>query len=106
MRVELRNFICDYQENVARACQLLRDKLNLKELGPFCWRSVSNSAGGWLDDAGTVSYYFHGIGCRVEFGTLVVDFDFGSDGRFDGFDAWRLSLFAESVLDTAHHSTS
>lgn len=28
---------------------------------------------------------------------LVVDFDFGPNGRFDGFDAWRLHLFAESM---------
>ncbi len=52
---------------------------------------------GFLDEQQVITYSFHGIGCCVEFGTLVVDFDFGPNGRFDGFDAWRLHLFAESM---------
>ncbi|AKV02707.1 hypothetical protein AKJ09_09370 [Labilithrix luteola] len=41
-------------------------------------------------------YEFHGVGCRYSSSTFVVDFDFGPDGRTDGFDAWRLALFAET----------
>lgn len=52
---------------------------------------------GWLDDQKTIEYMFHGIGCAVYFGTTVVDFDFGPNGQFYGFDAWRLSLFARSI---------
>ena len=52
---------------------------------------------GILDEQQSISYSFHGIGCCVEFGTVVVDFDFGPNGRSDGFDAWRLQLFAESM---------
>src|SRR5438067_5207775 len=42
------------------------------------------------------TYSFHGIGCRFQVGTSVVNIDFGPDGRHDGFDAWRLWLFADS----------
>lgn len=56
---------------------------------------------GWLDDSQTIAYRFHGIGCCVTFGKVTVDFDFGPGGRFDGFDAWRLSLFAKSVRQYA-----
>jgi len=52
---------------------------------------------GWLDKTFEVSYRFHGIGCCVEFAEAVVDFDFGPGGRIDGFDAWRLAIFARSV---------
>jgi hypothetical protein len=44
-------------------------------------------------------YSFHGIGCRFEKDGIVADMDFGSDGRTDGFDAWRLHIFAESIGD-------
>lgn len=51
---------------------------------------------GLLSDARSIRYSFHGMRCCVEYGSVVVDFDFGPNGRFDGFDAWRLHLFAES----------
>jgi hypothetical protein len=41
------------------------------------------------------TYMFHGVGCRVTSGKITVEFDFGPDGAVGGFDAWRLSLFAE-----------
>lgn len=41
-------------------------------------------------------YSFHGIGCRFVKDGVTTDMDFGPDGRIDGFDAWRLHLFARS----------
>jgi hypothetical protein len=43
------------------------------------------------------TYSFHGIGCCFEKDGVVTDMDFGPDGCTEGFDAWRLSLFAESL---------
>lgn len=97
MRTELRYLILEYQSNVARACELLRSRLGLPSLEWFSWKQYRIPLSGWLDDAHTIKYRFHGIGCCVTFGSVVVDFDFGPNGRFDGFDAWRLSLFAKSV---------
>lgn len=46
-----------------------------------------------------MEFAFHGVGCRVEMGGKSVDFDFGEEGRHDGFDAWRLWLYAEERHD-------
>lgn len=97
MRPELRSLILDYQARVAQACRLIRERLGLTIDNPFQCVEPSVPRRGWLDDAQTISYMFHGIGCRVMFGKVEVDFDFGPGGRFDGFDAWRLSLFAKTV---------
>jgi hypothetical protein len=45
-------------------------------------------------------FSFHGGGCRIDDGATAVDFDFGPGGRTDGFDAWRLHVFARDNLDT------
>jgi hypothetical protein len=42
-----------------------------------------------------LKFFFHGCGCYFERGTMKIDVDFGPEGRCDGFDAWRLSLFAK-----------
>src|SRR5262245_44469003 len=41
-------------------------------------------------------YRKHGYGCTVETAKGEVDFDFGPQGEVDGFDAWRLWLFADA----------
>jgi hypothetical protein len=46
-------------------------------------------------------YRFHGVGCSIEDSTLSIDFDFGPDGRSDGFDAWRLQTFGEQLPEFA-----
>lgn len=45
---------------------------------------------------GEVPYFFRGIGCAVHLPAGAVDWDFGHEGRSDGFDAWRLARFAEN----------
>lgn len=44
---------------------------------------------------GGAEYGFHGIGLFVEVDGVRVNFDFGQDGRYDGFDVWRLWHFAK-----------
>lgn len=41
-----------------------------------------------------MSYQLHGNGCMIEYPDYCVDFDFGPNGRTDGFDAWRLHNYA------------
>ena len=43
---------------------------------------------------GGIEFSFHGAGCMGTGAGFEVDFDFGPDGRVDGFDAWRLWRFA------------
>jgi hypothetical protein len=40
----------------------------------------------------------HGVGCRVEFPTGAVDFDFGVNGEMPTLDVWRLIEFAGDRL--------
>lgn len=54
---------------------------------------------GTLDDRYETRYEFHGIGCRFSSERGDVDFDFGPDGRYDGFDGWRLWTLAQSLPD-------
>ncbi|MDI1433325.1 DUF6896 domain-containing protein [Polyangium sorediatum] len=41
-------------------------------------------------------YQFHGVGCAATLDGIDIDFDFGPEGRHDGFDAWRLREFASN----------
>ena len=42
-----------------------------------------------------IEFSFHGVGCRATVDGVEVDFDFGPNGRTDGFEAWRLWRFAQ-----------
>jgi hypothetical protein len=46
---------------------------------------------------GNVTYELHGVGCAVKLPHVLVDFDYGPDGRIDGFDAWRLFIYASEL---------
>lgn len=43
---------------------------------------------------GDVTYELHGVGCRLYLPEICIDFDYGPDGRVDGFDVWRLYMYA------------
>ena len=101
-----------YQQYVAEAIALFRSNLGVRGHLLRAWRrsllppdTTSAEDGpaipqhGILDAERRIAYSFHGIGCRLQFGDHMVDFDFGPDQRFDGFDAWRLHLLAESLPD-------
>ncbi|SMP44610.1 hypothetical protein SAMN06265222_1011164 [Neorhodopirellula lusitana] len=106
-----------YQRHVAEAIALFRTNLGVRGHLLRAWRrsllppdSTDTEDGhaipqrGVLDADRNITYSFHGIGCRLEFGGHTVDFDFGPDQRFDGFDAWRLHLLAESLPEFHHFS--
>ena len=59
------------------------------------WRQAGLSQTGFVDDARTTPYHFHGVGCRVVTTWGAIDWDFGYEGRIDGFDLWRLRQFAQ-----------
>ncbi len=47
----------------------------------------------------------HGYGMEINVGGKTIDFDFGENGEFNGFDAWRLEYFVKennlkTILDT------
>ncbi len=48
---------------------------------------------GSLED---IRYNFHGRGCKLEKSGRIVEFDFSSDLNHEGFDLWRLGIYAHS----------
>lgn len=87
----------EYQRRVREAASLFQ---RFKAIDPgelMYWRQTGLPQIGFLDPEFRIKYCFHGIGCRVDLPSGTVDWDFGHDGRLDGFDAWRLWLFAVSM---------
>ncbi len=48
-------------------------------------------------------YFKHGYGVAIEYDGGELDIDFGDQGQYDGFDAWRLFSFAmEGKIQTPY----
>ncbi|OZG69896.1 hypothetical protein BTA51_28815 [Hahella sp. CCB-MM4] len=89
MNSELRQVISDFQDKVKEANELLKHYLGTDE--PHNWNRPLEQVGVL---GGKHKYFFHGVGCRVHISNKdVVDFDYGTNGRIDGFDVWRLCTF-------------
>jgi hypothetical protein len=95
MRLRVLNMICDYQRHVAGFVAAAKIKFGHHDL-LAAWRHGHVPKDGMLDDPHETRYSFHGVGCRVTSDKAEMEFDFGPDGRHDGFDAWRLHPFAVS----------
>lgn len=95
MAERLAELIHEYQDRVFEAVKLFeKNKGITQEELMYAWHNgLSNE--GFLDSEQSIEYYFHGIGCCVIFPNREVDWDFGYGGRIDGFDAWRLWVFAK-----------
>lgn len=82
-----------FQARVRLAVSLLQAKSGLVNL--FDWERRGFPRRGFIDEAQTLTYYFHGIGCRVDTPEGPIDWDFGKFGRIDGIDLWRLGRFVQ-----------
>jgi hypothetical protein len=90
MHEDLLHLIREYQKRTAEACELLRSYLQLDD--PMSWRAAAVPQVG---DLGADSKYaFHGTGVTVTTSTGSINFDFGHDGRADGFSPWKLADLA------------
>src|SRR5689334_16822660 len=85
-----RRLIRDYQQAVQMVVSALKMRFGREDLLTAHHQGQIPKEG----TVGAVAFTFHGVGCRGTLGTIEVDFDFGPDGRTDGFDAWRLWDFA------------
>lgn len=90
----LENLITEYLAQVKKATDLLEKTFGTKNILRL-WRSNKIPRRGSVTD--DVTYEPHGIGCSVYLSEICVDFDFGPDERVDGFDAWRLYMYACEV---------
>jgi len=88
---ELEYLIQDFLDKVEIATSLLE-----KKFGKRCilrlWRTKQIPQRGRV--IGDITYELHGVGCRVYLPEACIDFDYGPDERIDGFDPWRLYLYA------------
>lgn len=96
MDKRLHTLISDYITSVATAVQLLAESGFELPNSNSEWACNGAKRVGVLKDG--TKYVKHGYGCRVDLPNETVDFDFGEKGEIDGFDAWRLSTFADSRL--------
>jgi hypothetical protein len=92
MDERLAHLISDYQGAVGTALRLMAESgidvpENCRE-----WVDMNIPINGKL--IGGTKYYKHGYGCEVHLLEGSVDFDFGTRGEVDGFDAWRLWKFS------------
>jgi hypothetical protein len=76
--------------------------------GPLDWIAICGETGlynvRWLNG---VDVYAHGYGIELVIDGVTIDFDWGERGEPDGFDVWRLWIFARlnpSVVTCPEHA--
>lgn len=98
MHLGLIKLIEEYQATVAEAVTLLEASGFPTPKSNHEW---ANTICPYLETLlGGIGYYKHGFGCAVYLRPFPVDFDFGDEGQINGFDPYRLALFASERLNT------
>lgn len=91
---DLEYLIDDFLAQVKKATDLLESRFGQKCILRL-WQSKEIPRRGEI--SGGIDYELHGVGCRVYFPKVCVDFDYGPGERIDGFDIWRLYIYACEV---------
>jgi len=92
----LEDLINDFLSKVDIATLLLEKRFGTRNILRL-WRSNQIQRCGDITD--NTQYELHGVGCIVHLTSESVNFDYGSNSRIDGFDVWRLYIYA---LDRPH----
>ncbi|QJI41403.1 hypothetical protein HKK52_10905 [Pseudomonas sp. ADAK2] len=87
----LEQLIIDFLSKVDKATELFEKKFGTRSILRL-WRTKKIERCGTVMD--NITYELHGVGCVVHLPEASIDFDYGPDGRIDGFDVWRLYLLA------------
>jgi len=85
------DLITDFLSKVEIGTELLQKKFGTRNILRL-WRSKQIERCGEITDE--IQYELHGVGCAIHFPSESVDFDYGSNSRIDGFDVWRLYIYA------------
>ncbi|ROP63081.1 hypothetical protein EDF81_1602 [Enterobacter sp. BIGb0383] len=93
---ELTFLINDYQKSVYAAVITMYRSGILMPSSRYDWINADIPFYGELEDGS--KYYKHGAGCLVVFEIGDIDFDFGEQGEFGGFNSWWLTRFAGDNL--------
>jgi len=89
--LDLEQLIFDFLAKVEKSTALLEEKFGTRCILEL-WRTNKIERCGTI--VGDITYELHGVGCAIYLPEACVDFDYGTDGRIDGFDVWRLYLLA------------
>ena len=87
----LEQLIIDFLSKVDKATALLEEKFGSRCILRL-WRTNKIERCGIIVD--NITYELHGVGCAVHLPEACIDFDYGANGRTDGFDVWRLYIYA------------
>ncbi|MCP1475350.1 MULTISPECIES: DUF6896 domain-containing protein [Pseudomonas] len=80
-----------FLSKVEEGTTLLQKKFGTRNILRL-WRSGQIERCGEIIDG--VVYELHGVSCAIHFPTELVDFDYGPNNSIDGFDVWRLYMYA------------
>lgn len=92
----LLKLIGEYQLHVAKLAGTLRERFGVDDL-IGAWQQGQIPTQGDFHDRHETRFEFHGIGSKIESARGVLEFDFGPGGRCDGFDGWRLWIYAQAM---------
>jgi hypothetical protein len=87
----LEQLIVDFLSKVDKATSLLEEKFGTRCILRL-WRTNKIERCGTIVD--NITYELHGVGCAIRLPEVCIDFDYGPNGRTDGFDVWRLYMYA------------
>jgi len=95
---ELIDFIIEYENYVTKGNEILQSSFKMDKSPLLAKREGKIPAKGRLDNE-NLTFSFHGMGCRFEFGDIIVDFDYTfGDFIYKGFETSKLYWFIESCL--------
>lgn len=103
---KLKNFIQEYEKYIKRGNEMLQIHFTLEMKSPLLARREGQIPKDGEIDSENMKFSFHGMGCRLEFGKIVVDFDYSfTDFMYKGFETSKLYWFIESCLGADHKIT-
>ena len=104
MKRALRNLVSAYIETSSSLFPRLATHLGITiAISNIEWVCADFPQKGITGDG--ISYAKHGYGVAMNDGEKYIDLDLGDNGEIDGFDAWRLFMFAdENGISTGYKS--
>ncbi|WP_285416441.1 hypothetical protein [Pseudomonas sp. efr-133-TYG-5] len=89
--ITLEDLINDFLSKVEIGTKLLEEKFGSRNILNL-WKTQKIKRCGEITKG--IQYELHGAGCFIHFPSETINFDYGPNNRVDGFDIWRLYVFA------------
>lgn len=89
-KIQLLSLIDDYLADIKVGVNAFEKQYGSTDLITACQQGLIPKQGQLTNK---IHYELHGIGCCFYINDKEVDFDYGVDRRYDGFDLWRLQQY-------------